>query len=44
MVNLLHEVPESRAIHIDTLDEFQRAELLVRAGLVTFPWLPGVGQ
>ncbi len=35
----LLEVPEARAIHIDDLDEFERADLLVRHGLVKFPWL-----
>jgi hypothetical protein len=32
-------VPEDRAIHIDELRDFQIAELLVREGLVTLPWL-----
>lgn len=36
---LLLEVPEARAIHIDDIDEFDRAELLVKHGLVKFPWL-----
>jgi CMP-N-acetylneuraminic acid synthetase len=35
----LLEVPESRAIHIDDADEFARADLMVRHGLVRFPWL-----
>jgi N-acylneuraminate cytidylyltransferase len=33
------EIPESRAIHIDDLEEFNRAELMVREGLVRFPWM-----
>ena len=37
--HLLFEIPERRAIHIDDDDEFQRAELLVRSGLLTLPWL-----
>ena len=32
-------VPEERAVHIDELRDFQHAELLVREGLVRFPWL-----
>jgi N-acylneuraminate cytidylyltransferase len=37
--HLLHEIPERRAMSIDTLDEFERAEVLVRAGYLRFPWL-----
>lgn len=36
---LLWEIPESRAIHIDDEHEFQRTELFLRSGLITFPWL-----
>jgi N-acylneuraminate cytidylyltransferase len=35
----LLKVPEMRAIHIDELRDFQIAELKVRAGIVTLPWL-----
>ena len=37
--HLLHEIPEIRAMSIDTNDEFKRAEALVKAGLINFPWL-----
>lgn len=37
--HLLYEIPESRAMSIDTADEFERAELLVKGGLINFPWL-----
>jgi CMP-N,N'-diacetyllegionaminic acid synthase len=37
--HLLLVVPESRALSIDTKDEFERAELLVRNGVIRFPWL-----
>lgn len=37
--HLLYEIPERRAMSIDTADEFERAEVLVTSGLVTFPWL-----
>ncbi len=37
--HLMHEVPESRAIHIDDAEEFERADLLVRGGLIRLPWL-----
>lgn len=37
--HLLHEIPDVRAMSIDTLDQFERAELLVKSGLITLPWL-----
>lgn len=37
--HLMHEIPESRAIHIDDVDEFERADALIRAGLIRLPWL-----
>ena len=37
--NLLYEIPEFRAMSIDTAQEFDRAELLVKGGYITFPWL-----
>lgn len=37
--HLIHEIPERRAMSIDTLEQFERAELLVTGGLVTLPWL-----
>ena len=37
--HLLYEIPESRAMSIDTAEQFDRAELLVKGGLITFPWL-----
>ncbi|MBX3112550.1 MAG: acylneuraminate cytidylyltransferase family protein [Fimbriimonadaceae bacterium] len=36
---LLHEIPESRAIHIDTIDEFDAASRAIAEGRVTLPWL-----
>jgi N-acylneuraminate cytidylyltransferase len=36
---LLHEIPERRAMSIDTAEQFEWAEQLVRRGLITFPWL-----
>jgi CMP-N,N'-diacetyllegionaminic acid synthase len=36
---LMYEVPEARAIHIDELAEFEKADLLIRNGLVRLPWL-----
>lgn len=32
-------VPERRAVSIDTLDQFERAQSLVESGLVRLPWL-----
>ncbi len=37
--HLIHEIPEARAMSIDTMDEFRRSELLVQSGLVAFRWL-----
>lgn len=38
--NLLkYEVPEHQTIHIDDIYEMQKAELLVKNGLIKFPWL-----
>lgn len=37
--HLLFEIPERRAMSIDTADEFDRAEALVNSGLVVLPWL-----
>lgn len=37
--NLLYEVPEARAIHIDDADEFAKAEALINAGLIRLPWI-----
>ncbi len=37
--HLMHEIPESRAMSIDTLGEFTRAELLVSGGYISLPWL-----
>ena len=37
--HLMLQVPEDRAVHIDEISDFRIAELMVRAGLVEFPWL-----
>jgi CMP-N,N'-diacetyllegionaminic acid synthase len=37
--HLIYEIPEARASSIDTLEEFQQAELLVQSGFLSFPWL-----
>ena len=36
--HLIYETPEARAMSIDTLQEFQRAELLLQSGLVSLTW------
>jgi N-acylneuraminate cytidylyltransferase len=41
--HLLYEVPEDRAVHIDTIEEFERAELLIREGFIKLPWLDKSG-
>jgi N-acylneuraminate cytidylyltransferase len=35
----IYETPEYRAMSIDDLKEFERAELLVKSGFIRFPWL-----
>lgn len=37
--HLMHEFPDFSTISIDTLEQFQLTELMVRHGLVKFPWL-----
>ena len=39
--HLMYKIPELRAMSIDSMHEFERAELLVKGGLITFPWLNG---
>ena len=36
---LIYEMPELRAMSIDTLEEFEQAEMLIRSGLVKLAWL-----
>lgn len=44
--HLLHEIPQRRAMSIDTLEDFEQAEILVKSGLITLAWLSAsaVGQ
>lgn len=37
--HLLYELPEARAMSIDSLAELRRAEALVQSGLIRLPWL-----
>lgn len=37
--HLTCEIPELRAMSIDTLEEFRHAELLIESGLIKLPWL-----
>ena len=37
--HLIHSIPELRAVSIDTLDEFERTEALIKTGLIQLPWL-----
>jgi N-acylneuraminate cytidylyltransferase len=39
--HLMLTVPESRSVAIDYLEQFERTEALVHAGLIKFPWLEG---
>lgn len=38
--HLMHITPDSRASSIDTLEQFERLEALIKAGLIELPWLP----
>jgi len=40
--HLLYEIPERRAMSIDTADQFERAEALIKQGLITLPWLSSI--
>ena len=37
--HMIHKIPELRAMSIDDLQEFRRAEVLVNEGLISFPWI-----
>jgi N-acylneuraminate cytidylyltransferase len=37
--HLLYEIPESRAMSIDTAEQFERAEFLVKSNRIGLPWL-----
>ena len=39
--HLIYEIPEIRAMSLDSAIEFQKADLLVKGGLITLPWLAG---
>ena len=41
---VLYEIPELRAMSIDTLEEFEKAEALVKQGLISLPWLEAATQ
>lgn len=36
---LMYETPEARAVSIDSAEQFDRAELLVKGGMLRLPWL-----
>jgi len=42
--HLIYETPEIRAMSIDEIHEFEKAELLVKSGLIRFPWLNNSGR
>lgn len=37
--HLIYEIPELRAMSIDTGEEFEKAQILVQSGFISFPWL-----
>ncbi len=38
--HIMVEIPELRAMSIDSIEQFEQAEMLVTAGLIKLPWLP----
>lgn len=40
-LHLLLEIPERRAFHIDSVDDFRDVERAISSGDVALPWLPG---
>lgn len=42
--HVIYEIPHARAVSIDTLEQFERAELLLKGGLISLPWLGGADQ
>lgn len=42
--HVMYDIPSARAVSIDTLEQFQRAELLVTGGLISLPWLDGASR
>lgn len=37
--HLMLEIPEQRAIHIDHLEDFEKAKLFLESGTISFPWI-----
>lgn len=40
--HVIHEIPDFRAIHIDDINEFDRANLLIKNGVIQLPWITEV--
>lgn len=40
--HLIYEIPEIRAMSIDSVRQFEQAELLVKHGMIVLPWLNGI--
>ena len=40
--HVIYEIPDFRAIHIDDINEFERANLLIMNGIIQLPWLTKV--
>ena len=41
--HLIYDIPEERAISIDTIEQFERAEALIKSGRISLPWLDNIG-
>lgn len=37
--HIIHEIPDNRAISIDTIEQFERAESFIKSGQIRLPWL-----
>ena len=42
--HLVYVTPEFRSLSFDSIDEFDRGELMVKGGIIKLPWMSGVGQ
>jgi N-acylneuraminate cytidylyltransferase len=42
--NMVYQIPQPRAMSIDTQFEFDRAELMINAGMINMPWLEKVKE
>lgn len=42
--HLIYVTPEFRSLSFDSVDEFDRGELMVKSGIIDLPWMRGISQ